>query len=68
MNVICSREKEMPAGLYQELSAYRRKVFVDRLGWELHCAAGGEQDQFDSHVPGHAQDAPEDLLEQLIPA
>jgi acyl homoserine lactone synthase len=37
----------MPAGLYQELSAYRRKVFVDRLGWDLRCAAGGEQDQFD---------------------
>jgi acyl homoserine lactone synthase len=37
----------MPAGLYQELSAYRRKVFVDRLGWDLPCAAGGEQDQFD---------------------
>jgi acyl homoserine lactone synthase len=47
MNVICSREKEMPAGQYQALSAYRRKVFVDRLGWNLPCEAGCEQDQFD---------------------
>lgn len=47
MNVVCSSTKDMPAGLYQALSVYRRKVFIERLGWDLPCAADCEQDQFD---------------------
>jgi hypothetical protein len=37
----------MPAGLYHALSVYRRKVFIDRLGWDLPSEDDCEQDQFD---------------------
>jgi N-acyl-L-homoserine lactone synthetase len=32
---------------YQQVSAYRHKVFVENLGWDLHSPDGLEQDQFD---------------------
>lgn len=33
--------------LVMQLASYRRKVFVERLGWELQVADGLEFDQFD---------------------
>jgi acyl homoserine lactone synthase len=48
MNFVCESAVEMSAELYQSVSRYRRKVFVDRLGWDLPSGmADCEQDQFD---------------------
>lgn len=34
-------------GTYRQMAAYRHKVFVEHLGWDLHAPDGLEQDQFD---------------------
>ena len=49
MSIICKRGDELPANLYKSMSEFREKVFVERLGWNLKCESGYEQDQFDRH-------------------
>ncbi len=42
------RQGQLQAGVEVELAAYRYKVFVEHLGWDLPIAqAGSELDQFD---------------------
>jgi acyl homoserine lactone synthase len=47
MEITCKRADEFPADLYKSISAFRRKVFIERLGWNLNCEPGYEEDQFD---------------------
>lgn len=47
MNIVSGIQDSLPQGLCSELGAYRRKVFVEMLGWELDTPHGSEQDQFD---------------------
>lgn len=46
MNIISGTAGSLQ-GTYQEQAAYRYKVFVENLGWDLHAPDGMEQDQFD---------------------
>ena len=47
MNISSARADHMHPDQYDALAAYRYRVFVERLGWELATAPGHEQDQFD---------------------
>ncbi len=47
MNVIAGATKDLTAELYQQVSQYRHRVFVEMLGWELNAQNGMEFDQFD---------------------
>ena len=47
MHFLSATAQTMPQPLYDELAAYRYRVFVERLGWELPTEPGYEQDQFD---------------------
>jgi N-acyl-L-homoserine lactone synthetase len=47
MHVISGTTSSLPESLLAEISRYRHKVFIETLGWELPCADGIEQDQFD---------------------
>lgn len=65
MNFTCSSALDMSPELYQALSVYRRKVFVNRLGWSLPSGtAETEQDQFDHNGTVYlvAQDEVEDVV------
>ncbi|SHN92840.1 hypothetical protein BHECKSOX_1620 [Bathymodiolus heckerae thiotrophic gill symbiont] len=48
MNVITGKKKELPKGIYADISKYRYGVFVKKLGWDLSTFNGEEQDQFDN--------------------
>lgn len=45
--VITGSELKLPQELYLETGRYRRKVFVETLGWDLQTRDGMELDQFD---------------------
>lgn len=45
--VTIARRNELTSGVLNSLHAFRREVFVDRLGWELPLPEGVERDQFD---------------------
>lgn len=47
MNIISGEPARLPDGLFSEVSRYRHKVFVEKLGWELETQNGFELDQFD---------------------
>jgi N-acyl-L-homoserine lactone synthetase len=47
MNVIAETADGLPGGLYSLTAAYRHRVFVERLGWQLATQDGMERDQFD---------------------
>ncbi len=46
MNIISGTADRLLA-TYRQVAAYRHKVFVENLGWDLHAPDGLEQDQFD---------------------
>jgi N-acyl-L-homoserine lactone synthetase len=46
MNIISGTADSL-LGTYRQVAAYRHKVFVENLGWDLHAPDGLEQDQFD---------------------
>lgn len=39
--------RRLGAGVEQSLAAYRHKIFIEKLGWQLPVEAGRERDQFD---------------------
>ena len=41
----CSAELRPP--LMTRMARYRHRVFVEKLGWQLHCRDALELDQFD---------------------
>lgn len=47
MNIVSGCRKLLGARGYGELAAYRYRVFVEHLGWELGCPPEQEADQFD---------------------
>lgn len=47
MNVTSGATKQLSADLFEKVSSYRHKVFVEMLGWELNTYNGMELDQFD---------------------
>ena len=47
MEILTGNSRELCAGVMTDLSRYRHKVFVEKLGWELNCTDGQELDQFD---------------------
>lgn len=47
MNLECHADVSLNGATRAELAAYRYEVFVGRLGWELPCPVGHDQDQFD---------------------
>lgn len=47
MNVVSETADSLPGGLYPLMAAYRHRVFVERLGWQLAAHDGMERDQFD---------------------
>ncbi|MBK5072639.1 GNAT family N-acetyltransferase [Budviciaceae bacterium CWB-B4] len=47
MEFLSGSPSNLPSGLENELAAYRYKVFVEKLGWELNTPIGYERDQFD---------------------
>jgi acyl homoserine lactone synthase len=46
MNIISGTADSL-LGTYRQVAAYRHKVFVENLGWDLYAPDGLEQDQFD---------------------
>lgn len=83
MNLECHTDFALSGATRAELAAYRYEVFVGRLGWELPCPVGHDQDQFDipealhlaarsdeGHVIGYARLLPTTgryLLAELFP-
>lgn len=47
MNVVAETADGLPHGLYSLMAAYRHRVFVEHLGWQLATQDGMERDQFD---------------------
>lgn len=47
MNIVSGTAEGLPGNIYSLTAAYRYKVFVERLGWQLSTQNGFEQDQFD---------------------
>lgn len=47
MNVIAGATGELSADLYNQVSSYRHRVFIEMLGWQLNAQNGMELDQFD---------------------
>lgn len=47
MNVISGVTGGLSGDLFDKVSSYRHKVFVETLGWELKTQNGIERDQFD---------------------
>lgn len=47
MHFISGTFQTLPPGTMARIAAYRHRVFVEKLGWQLDCAAGQEMDQFD---------------------
>lgn len=47
MNIVSGTAEGLPGNIYSLAAAYRYKVFVERLGWQLSTQDGIEQDQFD---------------------
>lgn len=47
LNFTAGATGELSAGLFERASIYRRRVFVETLGWELDTQNGMELDQFD---------------------
>ncbi|GKX54435.1 acyl-homoserine-lactone synthase [Leminorella grimontii] len=47
MEFLTGSTSTLPRGLEHELAAYRYRVFVEKLGWELDTPVGYERDQFD---------------------
>lgn len=47
MNLVAGTSDSLPDGLYSLKASYRRRVFVERLGWQLATQDGMERDQFD---------------------
>lgn len=47
MNFVSGTASTLSATLYEGIAAYRHKVFVETLGWDLKTEAGLEYDQFD---------------------
>jgi len=48
LTIVVGRQEQLQLGMEAELAAYRYKVFVEHLGWDLPAAhAGAERDQFD---------------------
>ncbi len=47
MDIVSGCRKLLGARGYGELAAYRYRVFVEHLGWELGCPPEQEADQFD---------------------
>ena len=47
MEILTGNSFELSPGVMTELSHYRHRVFVEKLGWQLNCSNGQELDQFD---------------------
>jgi acyl homoserine lactone synthase len=47
MEILTGNSFELSPGVMTDLSRYRHRVFVEKLGWDLNCADGRELDQFD---------------------
>ena len=48
LTIVVGRREQLQVGMEAELAAYRYKVFVEHLGWDLPIVqAGAERDQFD---------------------
>lgn len=47
MQILAGNTVNLPEGVFNRVSNYRHRVFVERLGWELNCTDGLELDQFD---------------------
>lgn len=47
MSVVTGSASQLPPGLEVALAAYRHRVFVDALQWQLPTEGGLERDQFD---------------------
>jgi len=47
MNITIGRLSQFPPYLGKEIFLYRRKIFVDHLGWKLETINGMEIDEFD---------------------
>lgn len=39
--------QQLPTQLFEQMGHYRRKVFINQLGWELNTVNGMELDEFD---------------------
>lgn len=49
MDVVTGARERLRPDLYSKVANYRHKIFVERLGWQLHTKDGAELDQFDRH-------------------
>ena len=47
MNIVSGNSQSLHPAVLTGLARYRRKVFVEKLGWELDCDGEVEFDQFD---------------------
>lgn len=71
MEMTTGRPAGLPAGLFSEVSRYRHKVFVEKLGWDLQTRDGLELDQFDRpdtiYVVSRDQDGQVNGCARLLP-
>lgn len=49
MDVVTGERESLRPELYSKVGLYRHKIFVERLGWQLHTKDGAELDQFDRY-------------------
>ncbi|MCV2419327.1 acyl-homoserine-lactone synthase [Paucibacter sp. DJ2R-2] len=60
MHIECHADTALSERARFELASYRHEVFVERLGWDLPCQPGLDQDQFDLpqavHLAARADD------------
>lgn len=47
MDIVSGTLEALPKGVYSKVGQYRRKVFVEQLGWNLPTKDGAEIDQYD---------------------
>jgi len=53
MQLRCYVDQDLTATMRAAIARYRYEVFVTQMGWELPCAPGCEQDEFDTAGATH---------------
>lgn len=63
--------QQLSPQLFEQIGHYRRKVFINRLGWKLHAVNGMELDEFDGpdavYVCSHDEEDNVNGVARLLP-
>lgn len=71
MQIVSGNPSDLPSGCFSKMGAYRHRVFVEELGWDLSTVHGEERDQFDRpdtlYVVSHNDDGGISGCARLLP-